>query len=238
MPATPSVDWSHGTRLASLKAALPPSSPTCAPSTLRPLLLPRLECRSAFEFDCCAFADRSSARFTRVFGQSPSGTSVLVSSSSHVQVYEGLSTDSQVFSVVREANSTSTTASSLPRSSKATTNLRSPGAPSPVSPSQRRKPNPCLPSWPTLDTRSIKLSQPSSEWKSSPTGPWFSLSSQNRYLQRSERSVNDRTVPYPTGAIEAHDPFALARAKARKLADERGEDPSSEIDIREGGLEV
>lgn len=51
-------------------------------------------------------------------------------------------------------------------------------------------------------------------------------------------SVNDRTVPYPTGAIEAHDPFALARAKARKLADERGEDPNSEIDIREGGLEV
>ncbi|KAK4704506.1 hypothetical protein P7C70_g1702, partial [Phenoliferia sp. Uapishka_3] len=51
-------------------------------------------------------------------------------------------------------------------------------------------------------------------------------------------SVNDRTVPYPTGAIEAHDPFALARAKAKKRADERGDDPDVEPDIIEGGLEI
>ncbi|GAA5981084.1 hypothetical protein JCM10908_003978 [Rhodotorula pacifica] len=51
-------------------------------------------------------------------------------------------------------------------------------------------------------------------------------------------TVNDRTVPFPTGAIEAHDPFALARAKAKKVADKRGDDPDSVPDIREGGLEV
>ena len=53
------------------------------------------------------------------------------------------------------------------------------------------------------------------------------------------KSVNDRTVPYPTGAIEAHDPFALARAKARKAALTRGDDPDAfSLDIAEGGLEV
>ncbi|KWU41596.1 DUF676-domain-containing protein [Rhodotorula sp. JG-1b] len=51
-------------------------------------------------------------------------------------------------------------------------------------------------------------------------------------------TVNDRTVPFPTGAIEAHDPFALARAKAKKVADKRGDDPDSVPDIREGGLET
>jgi hypothetical protein len=54
--------------------------------------------------------------------------------------------------------------------------------------------------------------------------------------------VKDRTVPYPTGAIESHDPFALARAKATKIAEARGEDTrllsKYVIDIREGGLEV
>lgn len=51
-------------------------------------------------------------------------------------------------------------------------------------------------------------------------------------------SVQDRTVPYPTGAIEAHDPFALARARARKAATLRGEDVDSEVDISEGGMEM
>ncbi|BGP21280.1 lipid particle protein [Rhodotorula toruloides] len=51
-------------------------------------------------------------------------------------------------------------------------------------------------------------------------------------------AVNDRTVPFPTGGIEAHDPFGLARAKAKKLADARGDDPDVQPDIREGGLEI
>ncbi|GAA5865090.1 hypothetical protein JCM1840_005736 [Sporobolomyces johnsonii] len=63
-------------------------------------------------------------------------------------------------------------------------------------------------------------------------------------LQRFERievfanTVNDRTVPFCTGAFEYHDPFALARAKAKKVAEERGDDPDDELDIREGGLEI
>ncbi|GAA6046537.1 hypothetical protein JCM3770_006198 [Rhodotorula araucariae] len=65
-----------------------------------------------------------------------------------------------------------------------------------------------------------------------------------RALSRFERieifanTVNDRTVPFPTGGIEAHDPFALARAKAQKLAKSRGDDPDAEVDIRDGGLEI
>ncbi|ORY90238.1 putative serine esterase-domain-containing protein [Leucosporidium creatinivorum] len=51
-------------------------------------------------------------------------------------------------------------------------------------------------------------------------------------------TVNDRTVPFPTGAIEIHDPFALARAKAQKVASARGDDPDHPLDIRDGGLEV
>ncbi|KAL8286209.1 hypothetical protein RQP46_004697 [Phenoliferia psychrophenolica] len=51
-------------------------------------------------------------------------------------------------------------------------------------------------------------------------------------------SVNDRTVPYPTGAIEAHDPFSLARARAKKAAAARGDDPDVEPDIALGGLEI
>ncbi|GAA5891805.1 hypothetical protein JCM8208_002892 [Rhodotorula glutinis] len=51
-------------------------------------------------------------------------------------------------------------------------------------------------------------------------------------------TVNDRTVPFPTGGIEAHDPFALARAKAQKLAKARGDEPDAEVDIRDGGLEL
>jgi hypothetical protein len=39
-------------------------------------------------------------------------------------------------------------------------------------------------------------------------------------------------MPHPIGQ------FALARAKAKKVADERGDDPDSVPDIREGGLEV
>lgn len=54
--------------------------------------------------------------------------------------------------------------------------------------------------------------------------------------------MKDRTVPYPTGAIESHDPFALARAKATKIAEARGEDTrllsKYVIDIEEGGLKV
>ncbi|BGP36287.1 hypothetical protein JCM10449v2_000185 [Rhodotorula kratochvilovae] len=65
-----------------------------------------------------------------------------------------------------------------------------------------------------------------------------------RALSRFERveifanTVNDRTVPFPTGGIEAHDPFALARAKAQKLAKARGDDPDAEVNIRDGGLEI
>lgn len=50
--------------------------------------------------------------------------------------------------------------------------------------------------------------------------------------------VNDRTVPYPTGAIEAHDPFALAKAKALAGMKERGEDLESPVDYAEGGLDM
>ncbi|GAA6064206.1 hypothetical protein JCM10212_001619 [Sporobolomyces blumeae] len=51
-------------------------------------------------------------------------------------------------------------------------------------------------------------------------------------------TVNDRTVPFPTGALELHDPFALARAKARKAAEARGDDPEEALDLSEGGLEI
>ncbi|GAA6018232.1 hypothetical protein JCM11491_005642 [Sporobolomyces phaffii] len=51
-------------------------------------------------------------------------------------------------------------------------------------------------------------------------------------------TVNDRTVPFPTGAFELHDPFALARAKARKAAEQRGDDPEGDLDFRDGGLEI
>ncbi|SCZ89901.1 BZ3500_MvSof-1268-A1-R1_Chr1-3g01649 [Microbotryum saponariae] len=51
-------------------------------------------------------------------------------------------------------------------------------------------------------------------------------------------TVNDRTVPYPTGAMETHDPFSLARAKAQKVAQERDNDDDAQIDIRDGGLEI
>ncbi|SGY17759.1 BQ5605_C015g07880 [Microbotryum silenes-dioicae] len=51
-------------------------------------------------------------------------------------------------------------------------------------------------------------------------------------------TVNDRTVPYPTGAMETHDPFSLARAKAQKVAQARDDDDDAQIDIRDGGLEI
>ncbi|GAA6041623.1 hypothetical protein JCM8097_007772 [Rhodosporidiobolus ruineniae] len=51
-------------------------------------------------------------------------------------------------------------------------------------------------------------------------------------------TMNDRTVPFITGAFEAHDPFALARAKAQKIAEDRWDDPQKELNIKEGGLEV
>lgn len=50
--------------------------------------------------------------------------------------------------------------------------------------------------------------------------------------------MNDRTVPFPTGAIEAHDPFALARARARTVMDVRGEDVDCPIDYAEGGINI
>ncbi|BGP36251.1 hypothetical protein JCM10449v2_000149 [Rhodotorula kratochvilovae] len=51
-------------------------------------------------------------------------------------------------------------------------------------------------------------------------------------------TVNDRTVPFPTGGIEEHDPFALALRKAEKLAKERGDDAYAPLDLRDGGLEL
>ncbi|GAA5917934.1 hypothetical protein JCM6882_004130 [Rhodosporidiobolus microsporus] len=51
-------------------------------------------------------------------------------------------------------------------------------------------------------------------------------------------TMNDRTVPFITGAFEAHDPFALARAKAQKIAEKRGDDPEKELDLREGGIDI
>lgn len=67
----------------------------------------------------------------------------------------------------------------------------------------------------------------------------------HRAIQRFERveifanSLCDRTVPYPTGAIEAHDPFALARVRAEKAMRARGHDPDDhELDLRDGGLEM
>ncbi|BGO88481.1 hypothetical protein NBRC10512_003005 [Rhodotorula toruloides] len=50
--------------------------------------------------------------------------------------------------------------------------------------------------------------------------------------------VNDRTVPFPTGALESHDPFALARARAQEAAEERGERAHDRIDWQSGGLEI
>ncbi|GAA5827101.1 hypothetical protein JCM11251_001118 [Rhodosporidiobolus azoricus] len=51
-------------------------------------------------------------------------------------------------------------------------------------------------------------------------------------------TMNDRTVPFITGAFESHDPFALARAKAQKVAAKKGDDPEQELDLREGGLDI
>ncbi|GAA5854978.1 hypothetical protein JCM8547_002330 [Rhodosporidiobolus lusitaniae] len=51
-------------------------------------------------------------------------------------------------------------------------------------------------------------------------------------------TVNDRTVPFVTGAIEAHDPFALARAKGQKISDLRGDDLEKEADYLDGGLDI
>ncbi|GAA5930214.1 hypothetical protein JCM3775_004331 [Rhodotorula graminis] len=51
-------------------------------------------------------------------------------------------------------------------------------------------------------------------------------------------TVNDRTVPFPTGGIEAHDPFAKALHKVKVLAQERDDDPDAALDLREGGLEL
>ncbi|BGO98988.1 hypothetical protein NBRC10513v2_000090 [Rhodotorula toruloides] len=50
--------------------------------------------------------------------------------------------------------------------------------------------------------------------------------------------VNDRTVPFPTGALESHDPFALARARAQEAAEERGETVRDKIDWQSGGVEI
>jgi len=56
-------------------------------------------------------------------------------------------------------------------------------------------------------------------------------------------AVNDRTVPFATGAFTAHDPFAAATKRAMRARAKRGApaDPLDErdlLDIREGGLEV
>ncbi|KAK4049604.1 hypothetical protein OIO90_005363 [Microbotryomycetes sp. JL221] len=51
-------------------------------------------------------------------------------------------------------------------------------------------------------------------------------------------TVNDRTVPFPTGSISAHDPFALARSKAQKRAEARGDEPDAILDLADGGLEL
>ncbi|KAK4050439.1 hypothetical protein OIV83_003509 [Microbotryomycetes sp. JL201] len=51
-------------------------------------------------------------------------------------------------------------------------------------------------------------------------------------------TVNDRTVPFPTGSISAHDPFALARSKAQKRAEARGDEPDAVLDLADGGLEI
>ncbi|GAA5891909.1 hypothetical protein JCM8208_002932 [Rhodotorula glutinis] len=51
-------------------------------------------------------------------------------------------------------------------------------------------------------------------------------------------TVNDRTVPFPTGGIEAHDPFAKALHKAKELARERDDDPDAALDLREGGFDL
>ncbi|GAA6018616.1 hypothetical protein JCM10207_008982, partial [Rhodosporidiobolus poonsookiae] len=51
-------------------------------------------------------------------------------------------------------------------------------------------------------------------------------------------TTNDRTVPFPTGAFEEHDPFALARAKAQKVAEKRYDPEDKEVDFKDGGLDV
>lgn len=71
--------------------------------------------------------------------------------------------------------------------------------------------------------------------------PQFSFYRALRKFERVEtfaNAVNDRTVPFATGAFELHDPFALARAKARKAAIARGDDPEGELDLIDGGLEI
>lgn len=102
--------------------------------------------------------------------------------------------------------------------------------------------------------------------------PHFSFYRALAKFQRIEvfaNAVNDRTVPFPTGAFELHDPvsptiflslspcvcvrerahrlfffpfslkqFALARAKARKAAQDRGDDPDGDLDLKDGGLEL
>ncbi|KAM0755796.1 DUF676-domain-containing protein [Meredithblackwellia eburnea MCA 4105] len=101
----------------------------------------------------------------------------------------------------------------------------------------------------TSETCSSKKKKMFSSWQKEKAEPLLAVMADPRFnfykaLAAFERvevyanSVKDRTVPYPTGAIEAHDPFALARAKAQKIANERGDDPEAEPDIKEGGLEV
>lgn len=56
-------------------------------------------------------------------------------------------------------------------------------------------------------------------------------------------AVNDRTVPFATGAFQAHDPFATATKRAIRSRAKRGAppdplDPREPLDVREGGLEV
>ncbi|GAA5861338.1 hypothetical protein JCM3774_000215 [Rhodotorula dairenensis] len=51
-------------------------------------------------------------------------------------------------------------------------------------------------------------------------------------------TTNDRSVPYCTAALEAHDPFALARLRAIEAAEAAGEPVTDVMDLSKGGLEV
>lgn len=51
-------------------------------------------------------------------------------------------------------------------------------------------------------------------------------------------ALNDRTVPFPTGAIQRHDPFARAERKMLKGRSKLLLSEEYPVDLREGGMKM
>ncbi|GAA5899247.1 lipase ROG1 family protein [Sporobolomyces salmoneus] len=87
-------------------------------------------------------------------------------------------------------------------------------------------------------TRKKEKAEPLLKILADPQFSFYRALSKFERIEVFANAVNDRTVPFPTGAFELHDPFALARVKARKAAIVRGDDPEGDLDLIDGGLEV